>query len=148
MIAGRNAFLERDVTQLALQLRILATRVWRKSNEGLTPLLCNKVVKESIARRVLLGSRDSESALETTILIFALYTHKEGVTVDKNEAAAAFNFVFLRIYTHHAHRFSHAIREVVEACVDNVPVSPERLDNKLGQECRLSSRRVSHNQDN
>ena len=83
-----------------------------------------------------------------TILLFALYTHKEGVTVDKNEAAAAFNFVFLRIYTHHAHRFSHAIREVVEACVDNVPVSPERLDNKLGQECRLSSRRVSHNQDN
>src|SRR2546426_2597002 len=68
MIAGWNAFLERDVTQLALQLRILATRVWRKSKDGLTPLRCNKVVKESIASRVLLGSRDSESALETTIL--------------------------------------------------------------------------------
>src|SRR5437867_2810348 len=68
MIAGWNAFLEREVTQLALQLRILATRVWRKSNEGLTPLLCSRVVRESIASRVLLGSRDSESALDTTIL--------------------------------------------------------------------------------
>src|SRR3989442_12935555 len=68
MNAGWNAFLERDVTQLALQLLILATNVWRKSKDGLTPLLCNRVVKESIASRVLLGSRVSESALDTTML--------------------------------------------------------------------------------
>src|ERR1700745_835239 len=68
MIAGWKAFRESDVIQLALQLLIFATSVWRKSNDGRTPLLCYRVVSESIASKVLLGSLVSESAFDTTML--------------------------------------------------------------------------------
>src|SRR5207237_9972174 len=97
--------------------------------------------------RKCFGDNDTqvrEALRVLAILFLALYTDKEGVAGDENESAASFNFVFLWSYPHHTHRFSHAIWEVVEACVEHVPIFLDRLDNTLGKQCCLSSSGISH----
>src|SRR2546428_1934932 len=117
--------------------------------QGCQRVHCEQRVARVASFRERFGNDDTqvrESLRVLAVLLFALYTHKEGVTVDEDKSSPSFNFVFLRIYSHHAHRFSHAIREVVQACIDNVLVFPERFDDKLRQECRLPSRWISHDQ--
>src|SRR5207237_10039181 len=112
---------------------------------------CGQDVGRVTGFRKCVGAGDTqvrEALRVLAILLFALYPYKKRVAVDENESAASFNFVFLWIYPHHTHGFSHAIWEVVEACVDNVPIFLECLDNKLGKQCCLSSSGISHDQDN